>query len=145
MDVPLVAVEVPWVGDQRLKTWAKVVNNVDESLATGWAFEGEFVAVGGIQDLPAGGVLLVYGEKGSRANPLPVARVFTVNSDATLSTEIDAEGKAWARTVRDRIAELVAKDVVVDQLDWSPELMRFRSTALVEELQRRGVNPDPVA
>ena len=28
MDVPLVAVEVPWVGDQRLKTWAKVVDNV---------------------------------------------------------------------------------------------------------------------
>ena len=58
---PTVAVEVPWVGDQRLKTWAKVVTNVDETLATGWAYEGEFVAVGGIQDLPAGSVLLVLG------------------------------------------------------------------------------------
>lgn len=143
MDIPLVAVEVPWVGDQRLKTWAKIVTNVDESLATGWAFEGDFVAVGGIQDLPAGGVLLVYGEKGSRANPLPVVRVFTVNSDATLSTEIDAEGKAWARTVRDRIAELVATEVVIDQLEWTPDLMRYLSSALVEELERRGVNaPD---
>lgn len=139
MDVPLVAVEVPWVGDQRLKTWAKVVTNVDESLATGWAFEGDFVAVGGVQDLPAGGVLLVYGEKGSRANPLPVARVFTVNSDATLSTEIDAEGKAWARTVRDRVAELVATEAVIDQLDWTPDLMRYLSSALLEELERRGV------
>ncbi len=140
MDVPLVAVEVPWVGDQRLKTWAKVVTNVDESLATGWAFEGEFAAVGGIQDLPAGGVLLVYGERGSRANPRPVARVFTVNSDATLSSEAEAEGKAWARTLRDKIAELVRADVVIEGLDWTPELMRFRSTALVEELERRGVD-----
>ncbi len=139
MNVPLVAVDVPWVGDQRLKTWAKIVTNVDESLSTGWAFEGEFAAVGGIQDLPAGGVLLVYGEKGSRANPMPVARVFTVNADATLSSEGEAEGKAWARTLRDRIAELVKTDVAIEQLDWSPDLMRYRSSALVEELERRRV------
>lgn len=141
MDV-LVAIDVPWVGDQRLKTWAKIVTNVDETLATGWAFEGEFVAVGGIQDLPAGGVLLVYGEKGSRTNPLPVARVFTVNADGTLSSEAEAEGKAWARTVRDKIAELVAGEIAIDQVDWAPDLMRYQSAALIEELERRGITLD---
>ena len=135
---PLIPVEVPWVGDQRLKSWAKVVDNVDESLSTGWAFEGEFVAVGGIQDLPAGGILLVYGEKGSRGNPQPVARLFTVNADATLSSEGDAEGRAWARTLRDTAVELLARDVVVDELPWEPGLMRYTSEALAEELRRRG-------
>lgn len=140
MDTPLVAVEVPWVGDQRLKTWAKIVTNVDESLSTGWAFEGDFVDVGGIQDLPAGGVLLVYGEKGSRANPRPAVRVFTVNADATISSEIEAEGKAWARTVRDKVAELVAAEASFEMMDWNPDLMRYRPEALIEELERRGVD-----
>ena len=135
---PLVAIEVPWVGDQRLKSWAKVVTNVDESLSTGWAFEGDFVAVGGIQDLPAGGILLVYGEKGSRGNPRPVARLFTVNADATLSTEGDAEGRAWARTLRDTAVDLLAREVLLDELPWEPGLMRYTSEALEEELRRRG-------
>lgn len=135
---PLVAVEVPWVGDQRLKSWAKVVDNVDESLSTGWAFEGAFVAVGGIQDLPAGGILLVYGEKGSRGNPQPVARLFSVNADATLSAEGSAEGRAWARTLRDTTVELLSRDVVLDELPWDPSLMRYTSEALAEELRRRG-------
>jgi hypothetical protein len=134
---PLVAVEVPWVGDQRLKTWAKVVGNVDETLATGWAYEGDFVAVGGIQDLPSGAVLLVYGEKGSRANPTPVARLFRVNADATLTAEGAAEGRAWARTLRDKVVELLAVDVIPLELGWEPELMRYSSAALEEELARR--------
>ncbi len=134
---PTVAVEVPWVGDQRLKTWAKVVTNVDETLATGWAYEGEFVAVGGIQDLPAGSVLLVYGEKGSRKAPTPVARVFRVNGDATLSTEAGAEGRAWARTLRDGVVEMLGVEPSIDELPWSPELMRYSTAALAEELERR--------
>ena len=135
---PLVAVEVPWAGDQRLKSWAKVVTNVDETLATGWAYEGEFVAVGGIQDIEAGAVLLVYGEKGSRANPTQVARLYRVNADATLSSEGSAEGRAWARTLRDKVVEMMGAEPVLDQLSWSPELMRFSTAALVEELERRG-------
>ncbi|RPI23646.1 MAG: hypothetical protein EHM57_03665, partial [Actinobacteria bacterium] len=67
-DIPLVAVEVPQVGDDRRKNWAKVVASVDDRSSSGWAFEGEFVATGGIQDLPVGSVLLVYGERGSRMN-----------------------------------------------------------------------------
>lgn len=134
---PTVAVEVPWVGDQRLKSWAKVVTNVDETLATGWAYEGEFVAVGGIQDLPAGAVLLVYGEKGSRKNPTPVARLFRVNGDATLSAEGSAEGRAWARTLRDAVVGMLDIEAAIDDLPWSPDLMRYSTAALTEELERR--------
>jgi hypothetical protein len=140
MDDPItVAVEVPQVGDERRKNWAKVVSNVDGSLATGWAYEGEFIATGGVQDVPIGSVVLVYGEKGSRANPAIEARVYTVNADATLSQRAGAKGRAWARTLRDPIEALLAEAGAepIDRLDWSPELMRYATEALREELDRR--------
>ena len=141
MDTPVtVAVEIPLIGDERGKNWAKIVTNVDDSLATGWAFDGEFVATGGIQDVPAGGVLLVYGEKGSRAHPAIEASVYTVNTDATLSPRATARGRAWARTLRDPIEDLLAEQQAgpIQVLDWQPELMRYSRDALREELSRRG-------
>jgi hypothetical protein len=140
METPvIVAVEIPLVGDERRKNWAKVVTNVDDSLATGWAFDGDFIATGGIQDVPAGAVVLVYGEKGSRANPAIEARVFTVNADATLSSRATARGKAWARTLRDPIEDLLAEQEAapIQAAGWGPDLMRYSTAALEEELRRR--------
>lgn len=140
MDAPiLVAVDIPLLGDERRKNWAKVVTNVDDSLATGWAFDGEFVATGGIQDVPIGAVLLVYGEKGSRANPAIEARAYTVNSDATLSPRAAARGRAWARTLRDPIEDLLAEqaEAPIERQGWGPELMGYTTDALREELGRR--------
>lgn len=139
MDAPvMVAAEIPQLGDERLRNWAKVVTSVDESLSTGWAFEGEFVATGGIQDVPVGAALLVYGERGSRANPLIEARLYAVNADATLSPRSSARGKAWARTLRDHVAELLAEiSSAPSELPWGPDLMRYSDAALHEELQRR--------
>ena len=77
-DPVIVAIEVPSVGDSRLKSWAKVVDSVDDSRSTGYAFGGYFIATGGIQDVPAGSALIVYGEKGSRANPRPQALVMAL-------------------------------------------------------------------
>ncbi len=140
MEEPVtVAVEIPLVGDERRKNWAKVVTGVDDSLATGWAFDGEFIATGGIQDVPAGAVVLVYGEKGSRANPAIEAHVYTVNADATLSQRATARGRAWARTLRDPVEELLAEQAAapIAAAPWGPELMRFTTEALEEELKRR--------
>lgn len=128
----LVAVEVPLVGDERHKNWAKIVTNVDTSKSSGWAFDGTFVAAGGIQDLPAGSVLLVYGEKGSRANPQTLARVFTVNPDATISFETEAKGPAWARTLRDPIEQLLGTERKRIDLGGIPD------EVLVDELRERG-------
>lgn len=141
MDEPvLVAVEIPQLGDERRKNWAKTVINVDDSLATGWAFDGEFIATGGIQDVPAGAVVLVYGERGSRANPAIEARVYTVNNDATLSLRATARGRAWARTLRDPVEELLEEQAgsLPGPFDWHADLMRYSDEALVEELRRRG-------
>ena len=128
----LVAVDVPLVGDERHKNWAKVVDSVDTTKSSGWAYDGSFVAVGGIQDLPAGSLLLVYGERGSRANPQITAKVYTVNSDATLSLEAEAKGKAWARTLRDPIEAALGMERSPHDLSHLPDEM------LAEELRSRG-------
>lgn len=140
MDEPvMVPIDVPLVGDERHKNWAKIVSNVDESLATGWAFEGEFIATGGIQDVPVGSVLLVYGERGSRANPQVEAQVLTVNGDGTLSPVTSAKGRAWARTLRDRVVELLEeqRDAPTGGKQWDPSLMAYSIEALESEIARR--------
>lgn len=133
MDHPvLVPVEVPQTGDERHKNWAKIVDNVDTDKSSGWAFEGEFIATGGIQDVPSGSVLLVYGERGSRANPQIEARVYTVNPDGTLTFQADAKGKAWARTLRDTVEECLGLELPAHDLSHLPDDM------LADELRNRG-------
>ena len=132
VETPTVAVEIPLVGDERHKNWAKVVDSVDTAKSSGWAFEGIFVAVGGIQDVPAGSILLVYGERGSRANPQVTARVYTVNPDATLSFEAEAKGKAWARTLRDPIERCLGMERDAYDLSYLPD------DVLADELKSRG-------
>jgi hypothetical protein len=132
----LVAVDVPLVGEERHKNWARLVENVDTSKSSGWAFDGPFIAAGGIQDVPAGSVLLVYGERGSRANPRSSARVYTVNADSTLTLEAEAKGQAWARTLRDPIERLLGMSRGHLDLSQIPEHV------LAEELRTRGWKVD---
>ncbi len=134
---PLVAVHVPLVGDERRKNWAKVVVAVDDAKASGWAYQGEFIAVGGVQDVPARSVVMVYGERGSRANPQVEVRVYTANADGTLSFEASAKGRAWARTLRDPVQELLSQSEPAALLDWRPELALYSDEALRQELDRR--------
>jgi len=136
----LVAVEVPQLGDGRRRHWAKLVNEVDTTKSTGWAYIGDFVSDGGVQDLPAGGLLLVYGEKGSAQNPQPEAALYLVGVDSTLTMEGRASGRAWARTLRDRAAELLRQ-----QVDREPDLSAIESRHLAEELTRRGFQVEPPA
>ncbi len=137
--VATVAINVPLVGDERRKHWAKVVSNLDKNKTDGWAYEGDFIADGGIQDVEAPAVLLVYGERDSRINPNPEARVYVINTDATLSLRKTATGKVWARTLRDTVADLVASDIplIPASRDWDPQLMGYSTEALHRELDRR--------
>jgi hypothetical protein len=139
-----IAADIPLLGDERSKNWARVVTAVDETKATGWAFQGEFIAPGGVQDVPAGGIVLVYGERGSRANPRVEAAVFVVNPDGTVSRRASARGRAWARTLRDEVARLLEEGVPgpPPDRDWEPGLAVFTDHALVEELERRGYRVD---
>jgi hypothetical protein len=132
----LVPVDVPLLGDERHKNWAKVVESVDTGKTSGWAFEGPFVAVGGIQDVPIGSVLLVYGERGSRASPQISAAVYMVNSDATISLEAEARGKAWARTLRDHVERCLGRE------EPQPDLSYLSDDVLATELRARGWKVD---
>jgi len=144
MGVPI-AIEVPLVGDARLKNWAKVVHAVDANQGGGWAYEGDFIATGGIQDVVAPCVILVYGESGSRGNPHPEARVYLANTDGTLSMHASAAGRAWARTLRDVVAELLERDTPIapGTRPWDPLLLGYSSEALHGELTRREVEGPP--
>lgn len=137
-----VAVEIPLVGDARLKNWAKIVTNVDSARDGGWAYDGEFIATGGIQDVTAPSVLLVYGERGSRGDPRPEARLYFVNTDSTLSLHATASGRAWARTLRDRVIELLERDAPLPlRRPWDETLIGYSDEALRTELARRKSDP----
>lgn len=134
------AVSVPQLGDARRRHWAKVVTSVDETKATGWAYAGDFVADGGTQDLPVGALLLLYGERGSSANPQSLAALYSVGADSTLTLEGEARGRAWARTLRDRARELLDQE--------APPLLDLSSVEsyrLAEELASRGWKVEPPA
>ena len=134
MSGPVVAVEIPLIGDERRKNWAKIVHDVDSTKTSGWAYVGDFIAVGGIQDVPVGAVLLVYGERGSATNPLIEARVYEVNADATLTEQGRAKGRAWARTLRDRVEELLGQPPSA-----TLDLSAVSDADLLDEVRRRGL------
>lgn len=136
----IVAVSVPQLGDARRRHWAKLVTEVDESKATGWAYQGEFVADGGTQDVPVGALLLLYGERGSSANPQPVAALYSVGADSSLTLEAEASGRAWARTLRDR-----ALDILKQAKGRVPDLSSVESRQLADELSGRGWKVEPPA
>jgi hypothetical protein len=136
-DIPVVAVEIPLVGDERHKNWAKVVYDVDATKSSGWAFVGDFIAAGGIQDVPVGSVVVVYGERGSRANPQIEARVYQANADSTLSHLQTAKGRAWARTIRDTVQNLLGQEP-----DLGVDLSFVSDEDLLAEAKRRGLLPE---
>ena len=63
----------------------------------------------------------------------------SANTDGTLSLHATATGRAWARTLRDTVVELLESDVaiVVPAREWGPELMEYSDDALRTELERR--------
>ncbi len=139
MERLVVPIDVPLLGDERHKNWAKVVSHVDPDKSDGWAYEGDFVDVGGIVDLPTPSVLLVYGEKGSRTNPQIEAAAFLAHTDGSITRQATATGRTWARTLRDSVAGLVADldGTPAPPLDWDPRLTAYSAEALREELERR--------
>lgn len=134
------AVEVPQLGDVRRRHWAKLVKEVDDTKATGWAYLGDFVSDGGVADLPVGGLLLLYGERGSAQNPQVEAALYMIGPDSTLTLEQRATGRAWARTLRDRAGELLDQSAERD-----PDLSAIDSEFLADELTRRGFRVEPPA
>ena len=62
-----------------------------------------------------------------------------VGGDGTLSPEATARGRAWARTLRDRVVELLEAPAPAATLPWTPELRAYSDEAILEEARRRGL------
>ena len=127
-----VIITVPKVGDRRFKQWAKLVKSVDTSKTNGYAFEGNFLTPGRKAEVETG-ILIVYGEEGSRANRKPVVAVVRVKEDASLEEILRVYGMDWVLEIRDKVAELVA------QSKPSREALEAEAAALrarLEEIER---------
>ncbi|MGI9585314.1 MAG: hypothetical protein ACR2N7_06955, partial [Acidimicrobiia bacterium] len=70
--------------------------------------------------------------------------VLRVNNDGTVSHLTEAKGRAWARTLRDEVVELLAQEAraPIEQIAWDPALMRYSDDALQRELERRDSQGD---
>lgn len=136
MERPLVKVQIPPARDLRWRSWAKLVEGVDRSKKDGYAFTGRFLQRGRLDELPAGALVLLYDERGSRRYHQPCVTLQQVGGDGSLSPvedaqgPIEAEGWDWALKMRDRVA------AVLEGPPPSP-LAQAATEELARELARR--------
>mgnify|MGYP001818129755 FL=1 len=76
----------------------------------------------------------MYGERGSRANPVIEARVYQINPEGTLRERALGKGRGWARTIRDTVEQLLSEEAPKPIVD----LSGYADVELIDELTRRG-------
>ena len=143
MEDILVAVDVPLVGDERHKNWAKVVANVDPSKPqagrTKATSSPPVASKTSLQDRSCSST----ASEGVAPTLLLRLAVYTANADGTLSPEARASGRAWARTLRDNVQDLLHRGTPIPhELDWSPSLMQYSDEAIREEVRRRRLDTE---
>lgn len=117
---PLVKVSIPAPADSRWRSWGKLVEGVDRRRKDGNAFRGPWVRRGRLEELPAGSLVLLYDQVGSRRHHRPTARVMRVEGDGRLAPAhdgqgpLEAQGWDWALLLRDRVAALL------EEARWRP-------------------------
>lgn len=110
-----VVIQTPRIGDKGFKSWSKVVDNVDQTKTTGYAFEGRFIPEGK-QTIPVGSHILAYGEEGSRARHYPLVELYEVTSDGLKKVyEKQNLGLNWSLSIRDDIANIVKQALSKDK------------------------------
>lgn len=132
-------VTIPAFGDRRFKQWAKALKKVDTSKKNGYAFEGDFLRINDLAELPVGSYVLSYGKFGSRANCKPAARLQRVEANGSLTDIVERTGlsESWTLEVRDEIASIVnaeASEAAEENL-----LAGFSDEELLAEIKRRGL------
>jgi len=102
-------IEIPELGDERFKRWAKKIDRVDLNHSNGYAFEGQWLQYGRKAELEVGTLILLYREVGSRKNHQPKVTVARVEEDGKLNPILKTLGWNWALDLRDSVAELLAE------------------------------------
>ena len=125
------------IGDDRFKRWAKTVKSVNTSIATGYAFEGDFIGIGRKHELPVGSYVLVYAELGSMRHHHPSVQLWKVTADGhEVAYKREHLNPSWALEVRDDIAAIV--NATPEPAEESSPLSAFADSDLVAEVERRG-------
>lgn len=88
--LPVVKVQIPPPRD-RWKSWAKLLQRVDTSRKDGYAFKGPWLRRGRLDELPAGALVLLYDEVGSRRYHRPYMQVVRVQPDGWVEAVLQAE------------------------------------------------------
>lgn len=105
-----------------IKSWRKVVFDVDMTKSTGYAFNGEFLQTGKMAEVDIGAFIIVYDETPNNneldeddvVHPLvrPLrgnenhieVKFYQVERDGSLREMFSVEGRSWAIQLRDLIA-----------------------------------------
>jgi hypothetical protein len=111
-----VIITMPEVPDERWKAWAKILEDVDKSKSSGYAFIGKFISLSRKRnevkyELEVGTIIMVYAEVGSRKYHKPTITLYEVLENGELE-EIyycECSGYSWALEVRDDIYEILKK------------------------------------
>lgn len=112
---PLVKVSIPPPADRRYRSWGRLIEGVDRKKRDGYAFLGPWVRRGRLEELPAGALVLLYDQVGSRRHHEPRVRVMRVQADSSLvpvqddQGPLEAEGWDWALLLRDRVAAVLGE------------------------------------
>ena len=126
-------ITVPHAEKWARKSWAKVLTHVDVEKTNGFAFEGDWLAVGRKVEVPVGAIILVHSDTGNPSAPFSVVKLFRVSGSGDFELLAEASGRDWVLELRDKAAALVnAQDKELNAL------AGFTDDELINELRRRG-------
>lgn len=130
-------IDLSGIGDNRFKRWAKTVKRVNTSVATGYAFEGDFIGIGRKHELPVGSYVLVYAELGSMRHHHPSVQLWRVTEDGhEVVYKQEHLNPSWALEVRDDIAAIV--NAAPESAEEPNPLAAVPDSDLIAEIERRG-------
>lgn len=132
--MPKLQVELPKPMSRQLKSWRKVLVNIDPMRPGGYAFEGDWLA-GEIVDVEPGALVMLYDEHGSRKQPDIRVRLWALRKDGQWLPLYDHEvtERPWARAVMQEVTA-VADAHKARQVGDEPDNLEY----LFEVLQKLG-------
>lgn len=119
---------------ERFKAWAKVLTKVDTTKDNGYAFEGRFIKINRLAEIPDNCVVLTFEETGSVKNRLYAASLYQI-TDGVREVAHTVSGNDWALRLRAKAADLINAPA---PQGLSNPLAEFTTVDLIAELRRRG-------
>jgi hypothetical protein len=139
-----VIVEMPFPKDNRWRSWAKLLTDVNEKEANGYAFKGTFLPLSDAKrnaivkrELEVGSIIMIYEEEGSQKYHKPLISLYEVQTDGKLKLiyEHKCKGFSWTLEVRDDIKKILDNKKIQNKEEKKKLLLEKRNK-LIQELQK---------